>query len=74
MIAQGTDGLSRGDLIAGAMSGTPPMEFVPLNQDCLERSFLIRGWLSRMLQGLPSAEFLSPERWFEIHDDGGVYV
>ena len=37
MIAQGTDGLSRGDLTNGVMRGMPMLEFVPLHKSVLDR-------------------------------------
>jgi hypothetical protein len=37
MIAQGTDGLSRGKFTSGAMRGMPMLEFVPLHLSVLDR-------------------------------------
>ena len=45
MIAQGTDGLSRGDHSQGVMRGTPMLSFVPLGRSALERSPALRGWV-----------------------------
>ena len=38
MVAQGTDGLSRGDLLEGVMKGDDFLSFVPLHQSALARS------------------------------------
>jgi len=36
MIAQGADGLSRGDLTNGVMSGKPMLDFAPLHLSTLQ--------------------------------------
>ena len=38
MIAQGTDGLSRGDLTSGVMAGQDFLRFIPLNETAFERN------------------------------------
>jgi hypothetical protein len=43
MIAQGTDGLSRGDTSEGVMSGRSILEFVPLHLSALSRQPVLRG-------------------------------
>ena len=64
MIAQGTDGLSRGDHSTGVMRGEAMEAFVPLHKSALERSPVLRPWLEDVLAG-HGAHFLSPDGWFE---------
>ena len=45
MMAQGTDGLSRGCLLEGVMQGTSILSFIPLHQTALERSPNLLMWL-----------------------------
>ena len=76
MIAQGSDGLSRGDLYEGVMGGKSMLSFIPLAESAMDRSPLlepwIRGWASSLDQDL---EFLTPEGWYERgHDIHGGTV
>lgn len=75
MIAQGTDGLSRGDQNAGSMLGRDMLDFVPLHKSALERNSKLKGWLQEC-SSIPEChtEFLSADRWFERHEPGGVYI
>ena len=74
MIAQGTDGLSRGDISEGVMRGASMLEFVPLHLNCLERSegleWWIRSWLSPYAAsvGLP-LHVLRELDWFNLAQD-----
>ena len=52
MIAQGTDGLSRGDVNEGVMAGKSMLDYIPLNKTCLERSPLLRKQIEYCLQPL----------------------
>jgi len=45
MIAQGTDGLSRGDQNAGVMSGRNMLDYVPLHRSAVERSASVEPWV-----------------------------
>lgn len=45
MIAQGTDGLSRGDLTEGVLQGTPMASFIPLHLSALQRSPSLLSWI-----------------------------
>jgi hypothetical protein len=68
MIAQGTDGLSRGDFLEGVMKGEEFFSFVPLHLSALERSPELEGWL-RGLFPHGELETLAPEDWFKkAHD------
>jgi hypothetical protein len=78
MQAQGTDGVSRGQLSEGVMNGESMMSFVPLHETALERSPELKGWLKNFIS--PNLEFLSADAWFErgqdhfgsgrVHSDG----
>ena len=71
MIAQGSDGISRGLLNEGVMSGASMMSYIPLHLSALERSPKLEPWIRSWLGS--TSETLSPEGWFERgHDiDGG---
>jgi hypothetical protein len=73
MIAEGTDGTSRGQLKEGVTIGENMLDFIPLDVSALDRTELLRPWLeSWMGDGL---EFLSPSGWFTRGHDhkGGTY-
>jgi hypothetical protein len=62
MVGQGSDGLSRGNLTEGVMTGRPMTSFVPLSKSALEREPRLEDWI-RSWAG-PSLEVLSPRDWF----------
>jgi hypothetical protein len=70
MIAQGTNGLSRGDLTTGVMAGESMLSFVPLGRSVAsvaDRSPLL---LPRLLEWLPAEKgstwtHLSKQHWFD---------
>lgn len=72
MIAQGTDGLSRGDLNEGVMKGDRLSAFIPLHLSALARQPGLKTWIRSFV--LPSNVreeiiFLDYEGWFErAHD------
>ena len=67
MIAQGSDGLSRGNVLEGVMRGTPIDSFIPLNKSSLERSETLKNWLKSWTKG--RLEFFQPRDWFlQGHD------
>jgi hypothetical protein len=74
MIAQGTDGLSRGEFTSGVMSGAPMSSFVPLHLSAVERSTHLLPWLQSWTL-LPDLVPLSPEQWYTLGHgiDGGSY-
>jgi hypothetical protein len=45
MIQQGTDGLSRGDMMSGVMRGVDMLSFVPLGKGVDERSGSLKRWV-----------------------------
>jgi len=69
MIAQGTDGLSRGDTGEGVMKGQTMLSFVPLHLSCLTRSAKLQDWLTSTFGGKESLEFLSEDGWFHRGHD-----
>ena len=62
MIAQGSDGLSQGNLSEGVMKGTPMELLILLNKSALERSTTLKSWLESWTSG--GLEFLEPRDWF----------
>ena len=62
MIAQGSDGLSRGNISEGVMQGTPMESFIPLNEGGIHRSPQLIEWLKSWV--LEELEFLTPKDWF----------
>jgi hypothetical protein len=71
MIAQGTDGVSRGNLAEGVMAGVPMAEFLPLHLSPVVRAPGLLTWVRSWLGN--DCELLTPEGWYERgHDfDGG---
>jgi hypothetical protein len=74
MISQGTDGLSRGCLTEGVMSGTPMLEYIPLHRSALERQPDLLSWI-RQWTLCDNLNPLQPEDWFEHGHgiSGGTY-
>ena len=64
MIAQGTDGLSRGDLLTGVMAGGSMLLYVPLNKTSEERQPGAVQWLKENCDGRFWQD-ASPEDWFD---------
>ena len=62
MIAQGSDGLSRGNMAEGVMRGDSMKDFVPINETALERHPKLHEWLKE-LTGHES-KFLDAKGWF----------
>ena len=71
MIASGVDGLSRGALNEGVMTGERDfLSFFPLNLAATTKAPKLMDWI-KSWAGL-DAQLLSPEEWFEKgHDIGG---
>jgi len=67
MIAQGTDGISRGNLAEGVMAGRPMIDYLPFHLSAIARSppllDWIRGWIGE------EVELLEPDDWFEKGHD-----
>ena len=62
MIKQGTDGLSRGDLLEGVLKGQDMLSYVPLHLSALDREESLKNWVASWttLKGYKTAEFLEP--------------
>jgi hypothetical protein len=70
MIAQGTDGVSRGDLSNGVLSGREMLEYVPLNLGVHERAPELATWFSGACGG--DWKILATREWFhEAHTQPG---
>jgi hypothetical protein len=67
MKAQGTDGVSRGQLKEGVSTGQSMLSFVPFHLSAIQRSESVEAWLRSWLG--ESMEVLSPEGWFERGHD-----
>ena len=75
MIEQGTDGLSRGDLLEGVMKGQSMLDFIPLNESAIERHFPLKTRIESWSCGHfhNKTEFLSHEDWvWRGHDIDGL--
>ena len=72
MIESGVDGLSRGDLNAGIMSGQSIHSLIPLHLSACERSPGLIPW-TKSWAG-EELEVLSPNDWPRIHKEKGTYL
>jgi hypothetical protein len=63
MIAQGTDGLSRGNMNEGVFGNQGMMEYVPLHLSALDRSPGLLAWILSWYRG-QDLEVLEPDGWF----------
>ena len=64
MIEQGTDGLLRGDINRGVMTGTSMLQYVPLHLSALERQPSVGTWIRSWIPD-QAPHFLLPGDWFE---------
>jgi hypothetical protein len=71
MVAQGTDGISCGELKEGIAQGETMLSFIPLHVSALDRTPDLKTWVQYWAG--PKVEFLSPNQWYTRgHDhDGG---
>jgi hypothetical protein len=71
MIAQGTDGISRGSLKEGVGLGAEMLSYIPLHLSAVDRHESMRTWLLSWIGS--EMEILTPEGWYgRGHDhDGG---
>lgn len=73
MIAQGTDGVSRGDLSTGVMSGRSMLQYVPLNLGVNARSPGLVAWFEEASGGGWSC--LEPQDWYhKAHVKDANYI
>ena len=73
MIDQGTDGLSRGDLMTGVMAGNSMLFYVPLNKTCEERQPGILAWLTTTCVA-KEWKILQASDWFDKGFERGNFV
>jgi hypothetical protein len=73
MIAQGTDGLSRGDHSQGVMQGKPMIAYVPLHLNPFDRSPKLKEFVEDMCGDL-NPHFLTPTEWFTKGHSVGTFV
>ena len=69
MIAQGSDGLSRGNLSVGVMAGKSMLNFVPLHLGALARFPKLKGWIEEWTGMKGKLEWLEPKDWFDRGHD-----
>jgi hypothetical protein len=62
MIAQGSDGISRGDLTEGVMTGDSMFDYIPLHLGAIQRSQKVLEWIHSWTHG--EGDLLSPEDWY----------
>ena len=67
MIEQGTDGLSRGEVLEGVMKGNSMLKYIPLNRSACDRHLKLFSWIQKWLGD--DSWLLSPEEWFEKGHD-----
>ena len=65
MIAQGTDGLSRGNLLEGVMTGESMISFIPLHLSATQRSKTLFKWLKSWIP-CDDVTLLEPNDWFTL--------
>ena len=65
MIAQGSNGLSRGNVSEGVMHGETMSSFIVLNESTLKRSPALKDWLRSWVTN--ELEFLKPRDWGPWH-------
>ena len=65
MMAQGTDGLSCGDMLTGFFGGRTMLDFVPLHLAAFERSSSLLPWIKWWYPSRENLQVLSPVDWFE---------
>jgi hypothetical protein len=65
MIAEGTDGLSRGQFSTGVMAGKDILLYIPLHLDAVTRQPSLYAWVT-MWHPSPNPRWLTPEHWFDI--------
>jgi hypothetical protein len=73
MMAEGTDGTSRGQFREGVSVGENMLDFLPWNESALERTDLLQPWLLSWMGS--TIEILTPAGWFTRgHDQlGGAF-
>lgn len=65
MIAQGSDGLTRGNLLEEVMVGENMLNFIPLHLTAIERSSSLLGWLESWAPD-KILRLLRPVDWYDV--------
>ena len=81
MIAQGTDGLSRGTLLEGVLAGKSMLSFIDISKTAIERHPPVLCYINSWA-GMSKLDPLTPEEWFvEGHgiiggekDHNGIWI
>jgi hypothetical protein len=73
MISQGTEGLSRGDMLTGVMGGAAMLTFIPLALTAVERQPELMEWVDSQW-GTGNNSWLTPEGWYAGSSRIGMYV
>jgi hypothetical protein len=73
MISQGTDGLSRGDMLTGVMGGAAMLTFIPLALTAIERQTELMEWVESWW-GTGNNSWLTPEGWYAGSSRIRMYV
>jgi hypothetical protein len=66
MQAQGTDALSRGDLLTGVMRDRNMLQFIPLHLTARDRSPSVATWVSSWISPGHTLHSLTPVEWFTV--------
>jgi hypothetical protein len=74
MIAQGTDGLSRGDLFNGVLAGQVFLSFVPLDKGAPEQSEGLLEWLTSTSPRKKGWKVLDKVGWFDEGFEDGNHI
>ncbi|KAL7570896.1 hypothetical protein ACA910_018954 [Epithemia clementina (nom. ined.)] len=74
MIEQGTDGLSRGDLMHGVLAGANMLDFIPLNRSISTRHPDLALFLAEPMLDFFPPTFLNPDGWYSTAFEPGNYV
>ena len=69
MMAQGTDGLSRGNMLDGVMKGKNMLTFIPLDKSALDVQDNLLDWIKNWVTSDKEVSVLSPADWFEKGHD-----
>ena len=73
MIEQGTDGLSRGDLMTGVMAGANMLLYVPLNKSVVDRQDDVIQWLKECARR-HTWKLLKIHEWFDEAFEAGNFI
>ena len=64
MMQQGSDGLSRGNMMEGVMRGDGMLSFIQLHKSALDEQKNLENWIRSWISDGNNAITLKPEDWF----------